>query len=384
MKLLILSIEFPPGPGGIGTLAYQIANQLSQLGWHITVLTPQHYADSDEIAQFNGSQPFAVWRMTYVGPFILEGVYRLKRAYRAVREQDPDVLLAVGEQAVWLGALLSLLVKRPFVAVGIGTEFVRGRRLRHWLTRWAFNRANRLIAISSYTETLMAGLGIDVQKSEVVLCGADSELYRHISMGTAVPQKWVYENTRLILTVGQVSARKAQDIVIQALPYVIKKVPNVKYLIAGLPTDQLLLEALAVELGVADQVVFLGRVAQEELPVLYNRADLFVLVSRKTSQGDVEGYGIVVTEAALCGTPAIVSNHSGLTETVVEGVTGLVVEPENPEATADAISRLLLDDSLRQQMGRAAQKHALENATWARRIGQYDQLLRELMVESKQ
>jgi phosphatidylinositol alpha-1,6-mannosyltransferase len=143
------------------------------------------------------------------------------------------------------------------------------------------------------------------------------------------------------------------------------------------------LEALATALGVADRVVFLGKVVQEELPALYNRADLFVLVSRQTSTGDVEGYGIVVTEAALCGTPAIVSNHSGLVETVIEGVTGLIVEPENPKATADAISRLLLDDSLRQQMGRAAQKYALENATWAKRIGRYDQLLRELLAESK-
>jgi phosphatidylinositol alpha-1,6-mannosyltransferase len=383
VKLLVLSIEFPPGPGGIGTLAYQIASRLCQLGWYVTVLTPQHYADSDEIAQFNASQPFAMQRMSYVGPFIFEGVYRFIIAYRAVRERDPDVFLAVGEQAVWLGALLSFLGKRPFVAVGVGTEFVRGGWLRHWLTRWAFSRAHRLIAISSYTETLMANAGIDVQKSEVVLCGADSEIYRPISTGTAVPHKWAFENTKVILTVGQVSARKAQDIVIQALPYVVKKLPDVKYFIVGLPSNQPRLEALATALGVADRVVFLGKVVQEELPALYNRADLFVLVSRQTSTGDVEGYGIVVTEAALCGTPAIVSNHSGLVETVIEGVTGLIVEPENPKATADAISRLLLDDSLRQQMGRAAQKYALENATWAKRIGRYDQLLRELLAESK-
>lgn len=383
MKLLVLSIEFPPGPGGIGTLAYQIARQLCHRGWEVTVMSPQRHAEQAEIAQFNTAQPFAVMSLPYIGPFIFEGAYRFAKAGRALWQQKPDVLLAVGEQAVWLGALLSLFTKRPFVAVGVGSEFVRGGRMRHWLTRWAFNQARRLIAISGYTQAFMCGLGIADHKSTVILCGADSDLYRRDLSLNAIPRRWVSENSRVILTVGQVSSRKAQDIVIRALPYVEKSCPTVKYLIAGMPTDQPRLEALAAELGVADRVVFLGKVAPDALLALYNRADLFVLVSRQTNDGDVEGYGIVVTEAALCGTTAVVANHSGLVETVIEGVTGLVVEPENPEATAAAISRLLLDDALRHKMGEAARQNALENATWARRIGQYDRLLQNLLAETK-
>ncbi len=74
-----------------------------------------------------------------------------------------------------------------------------------------------------------------------------------------------------------------------------------------------------------------------ELPYFYNLADLFVLVSRRTSIGDVEGFGIVVTEAALCGTPSVVSRNSGLEETVIDRKTGLIVDQENPEDTASAI-----------------------------------------------
>ena len=382
MKLLLLSTEFPPGPGGIGMLAYQIADQLTQREWNIITVTPQHHAYSSEIKRFNANQPFKVLSLPYIGPLLFEGVYRFYKSYQAMRQQKQDILLAVGEQAVWLGAILSLLTRRPFIAIGIGSEFVRGGRIRHYLTQWAFNQASHLIAISIYTETLMRDLGVTTDKLEVILCGADSKIYQYKSPQSNNSFKWVTENDKIILTVGQVSFRKAQDIVIQALPYVKKLFPHIKYLIAGLPTEQPQLEVLATQLGVADQVIFLGKVAQSDLPILYNQADLFVLVSRQTDDGNVEGYGIVVTEAALCGTTSIVANHSGLTETIIANVTGLIVEPENPEATAHAINRLLADDLLRRKMGEAAQQYAINNATWEKRIDQYDQLLKTILAET--
>jgi glycosyltransferase involved in cell wall biosynthesis len=152
----------------------------------------------------------------------------------------------------------------------------------------------------------------------------------------------------------------------------------VKYLIAGLPSRRKELRQLALDLGVDDHVVFLGQVPQEELPYLYNLADVFVLVSRRSS-GQVEGFGIVAVEAALCGTPAIVSRDCGLEEAVVENETAFVVNPDDPEATAEAITQLLADDDLRMRMGRAALHYAVENSTWDRRTGMYDALLRNLV-----
>lgn len=383
MKILLLSIEFPPGPGGMGTLAYQIAYRLSLAGWEATAVTPQNYADEDEIASFANDQPFSIHRVTYEGPFLFEAVNRFIQAFKMIRRQDIAIILSVSEQAVWLGAVLALCMRRPFVAVGVGTEFARGGRIRHWLTRWAFNRAQRQIAISQYTQGLMRQIGMAMDNAEIVLCGADSDVYQAGLPVAELRQRLQLGDGPIILTVGQVSARKAQDIVIRALPHIRQSCPNVKYLIAGLPTHQQSMEALARELGVVDHVVFLGRAAREELPALYNLADLFVLVSRQTSTGDVEGYGIVVTEAALCGVTAVVSNHSGLVETVIDGVTGLIVEPEDPEATGKAIARLLGDDALRNRMGQAARQHAIEAATWEKRISVYDKILRQVLTEAK-
>ena len=92
---------------------------------------------------------------------------------------------------------------------------------------------------------------------------------------------------------------------------------------------------------------------------------------------------IVVAEAALCGVPAVVSRDSGLVEAVIEDETALVVPPDDPDATAKAIARLLSNDDLRLQMGSAARRYALENATWERRVQVYDEILQRITVSAE-
>jgi phosphatidylinositol alpha-1,6-mannosyltransferase len=379
MRLLLLSIEFPPGPGGLGTLAYQIAWHLTGIGWEVAVSTLQDHADSLTVERFNVAQPFAVLRLGRVEPPVLEGILRLGKAMQIVRRSRPDIVLAVGKQAVWLGAMLSPLTRIPFVAVGGGSEFLANRGMERAFTRWAFGRARCVVAISRYTRDLIAAMGIAPCLTRIVPCGADADRYRPGLPVYPLRVQLGLGDARVILTVGQLSERKAQDVVIRALPRILQECPNAMYLLVGLPTVKPRLERLASELGVDDHVVFLGPVPTEELPCYYNLADLFVLVSRRTTS-EVEGYGIAVVEAALCGTPAVVSRNCGLVEAVVEDETAVVVNPDDPEATGEAIIRLLLDDALRRRMGQAAYHHATENASWRKRIQEYDVILRSLVL----
>jgi phosphatidylinositol alpha-1,6-mannosyltransferase len=137
---------------------------------------------------------------------------------------------------------------------------------------------------------------------------------------------------------------------------------------------------LAEELGVGGHVILAGTVPIDDLPTYYNLADLFVLVSRRARDGSVEGYGIVVAEAALCGLAAVVSRGCGLEEAVLEGQTGLLVEPDDPEATAAAIVRLLTDEPLRRAMAAAARERVVQTGTWARRIESYDRILKGVVA----
>lgn len=383
MKLLIVSIEFPPGPGGLGTLAYQAALHLSESGWEVRVLTPQDHVDAAARTRFNSVQPFDVCSILHVEPPAWEGLRRLSVALGMMALKRPDVLLAVGKQAVWLGAALSQLTGVPLVVVGAGSEFTARSRLGLRLNRWAFGRARHRIVISEYTRTLMTSIGVGRVDGATTLvpCGADDRRYLLGLETRALRERLEIGNRRVLLTVGQLSERKAQDVVIRALPDILREQPELVYVMVGLPTRAHELERLALQLGVREYVRFVGAVPMDDLALYYNLADLFVLVSRRARDGNVEGYGIVVAEAALCGVPAVVSRGCGLEEAVIEGRTGLLVEPDDPRAVAAAVQRLLGDDSLRREMGQAAHDHVLQRGTWAQRIAVYDDILRHVTGE---
>jgi phosphatidylinositol alpha-1,6-mannosyltransferase len=379
LKLIVISIEFPPGPGGLGTLAYQISNHLVKLDWQVAVASPQSFATNQDIELFNAQQPFEILSLNYKGPSVFEGTNRLIKILQLNRSFNPNVLIAIGWQSVWLGYLISLITDIPYIALGVGSEFQISSRIKRKLIRWSYQHADMVIFISQYTRNLAKDHGIHPRKEIIISLGADEDIFKPNLPTEYLHRQLNLSDSKVILTVGQVSERKGQDIVIKALPDILVDFPNTIYLIVGLPTNQTRLEQLADDLGVADHVIFTGKVPKNDLASIYNRADIFVLVSRSIKGGEVEGFGIAVVEAALCGIPAIVSNESGLVEAVVPDVTALVVDQDHPEMTSVAIKQLLANDQIRQEMGLAARRYALNQATWRQRVLIFDHHLRTFL-----
>jgi phosphatidylinositol alpha-1,6-mannosyltransferase len=190
------------------------------------------------------------------------------------------------------------------------------------------------------------------------------------------------EDAQVLLTVGSVTERKGQDVVIRALPHILEQVPDAHYLIAGAPNKQLDFEQLAHSLGVGEHIHFLGQVPSDLLVRIMNSCDVFIMTSKHTEDGDFEGYGIAVVEAALCGKPAVVADNSGLVEAIVHGQTGLAVSEGDELATAEAVLEILKNDELRLTMGQAARERALSEQTWANRIKEYARLLTALTMRT--
>ncbi len=373
-RLILLSSEFPPGPGGIGTHAYQLAAHLTRLGWGVRVLAPQAYVEAGVAAEFNRRQPFAVTPLPERDAGAGWWAARLRLIHAAIRQHRPALLVASGRRALWTATAIQPLYRRPWVAVGHGSEFLVPSRPAALLTRRAIGGAVAVVAVSDYTAGLVRAAGRP-RRLVVIPNAADGRRFRPGLDTSELRRRWGLGDARVILTVGRVGERKAQDVVIRALPRILAARPDTVYVMVGLPSRQAEYEALAAELGVAGRVRFAGLLPDEELPAAYNLADAFVLVSRQAADGDVEGYGIVVQEAALCGVPAVVSQGCGLTEAISEGRTGLSVPPDDPEATAAAVLALL-DDA--DHMGRQA-REAARAATWSERVVAYDELLRGLL-----
>ncbi len=378
MKILILSSEFPPGPGGIGTHAFQLAKNFTLASHEVQVLTPQDYAAEDEIVTFNRSQPFAVSRFIGGKSTFSKALTRISKLNSTLRHFKPDVVLVSGSRSIWMTALLMTFYRDvPWVVVAHGTEFGQMKGLNAWLTKLSANQASALICVSEYTRQAVRALGVKKPQMEVVHNGADDGQYFKLTQDKInnLRKSLDVEGKFVLLTVGNVSARKGQEVVILALPAILQKAPQVVYWMAGLPTERESLENRAIDLGVENSIRFLDRVSNQRLLELYNACDLFVMTSRQLENGDFEGYGIAVIEAALCGKAAVVSDNSGLAEAISDGQTGLLVNQNDPEATTEAILQLVSDPIQLDRLSVQAQERAVNSQTWDKVTGNYLEIL---------
>lgn len=384
MRLLLISSEYPPGPGGIGDHAHQLAVHLGKLGWEITVVSPQDYVTAGEADAFNANQTMRVVRVSSGGGRMREGFRRVKVANGLVKREGPDVLVGTGLSGVWVAAVLKGMRRLPFLAVAHGSEFGGHNGVLGRVNRWAFERADVVVAVSQFTKTALERAGIRPRQIEVITNAADPARFPLLSPAEREEfrKKAGFNGGPVLLTIGHVSERKGQEVVIRAMPEILKRVPNAQYLMLGLPTLQPKLARIAEALGVSGNVRFLGRVREDEKVKWLNCCDLFLMTSRTQSNGDCEGFGIAVVEAALCGKPAVVSRQSGLIEAIEDNVTGLAVPENDPSATADAVVSLLTDPARRTRMGEAARERAVREQTWDKTVLKYDQTLRKLKAKS--
>ena len=375
MRFLLLSPEFPPGPGGMGTHAFQLARHLVRRGWEGMVAVSQAFASEAEIEAFNYTQSFAVVRLPRVsGPQAFMRRWQIARS--CIRTFDPDILIGTGDRMNYFTAGIAARFQRPWIAIDHGRVPERPELL---LKRWSYRRAATVICVSEYTRDQNMANGITGRRLDVIPNGADAELFRVLpdSELAAVRSRLPRACLSLLLTVGSVTDRKGQDVVVRAMPRILERRPEAHYVCAGIPARGDQLQRLAGSLGVGRNVHLPGRVDAATLVAWMNLCDVFVMTSRHIG-GEWEGYGIGAVEAALCGKPAVVSTSCGLAEAIEHGRTGLAVEPNDPDATATAILYLLDHRRRRRQMGQAARRRALAEQTWAQRATHYDVLLREI------
>jgi len=380
-KLLFLSSEFPPGPGGIGTHTFQVSDYLNKSGLNVFALVDQHYATKNERDQFNSTTKFPIENFATHPFFIIQFMKKFFQARKIIDAFKPDVIFASVSRSVWLGALLSHSTNVPFVAIGHGSEFGFTNPITRLINKWAFISADHIVCVSNFTHQQMLEHGIKPKTSSVIYNGADTKRFfeldeiekNNIKSELGISDKFI------LLTVGNVTQRKGQEIVIRALSEIIKKIPNVMYLMVGLPTNVEKLSKLASDLGVNQYIRFMGQLDPEMVVKLNQISDIFLMTSQKLDDGDVEGFGIAVLEAALCGKPAIVSSGSGLGEAVIHNQTGLVVPVSDPAATSQAILFLSENEILRKEMGNKAKERALSEFSWEEVAEQYLELVHQLV-----
>ncbi|SFQ31017.1 Glycosyltransferase involved in cell wall bisynthesis [Amycolatopsis arida] len=258
---------------------------------------------------------------------------------------------------------LDLPVVQTFHALGVVKRRYQGSKdtsppERMRLERLIGRSVTRIAATCSDEVFELARMGLPRTRMSVVPCGVDLERFR--PDGPRAPK---YERHRLV-TVGRLVPRKGFDTVIEAL----RLLPETELVIAGGPEQGRLdadpeaqrLLGIAERLGVRDRVHMPGQISREDMPALLRSADAVVCAPW------YEPFGIVPLEAMACGVPVVASAVGGLTDTVVDGVTGTLVPPRKPDELATALRRLLTDRAVRDAYGIAGCDRARSRYSWDR------------------
>jgi phosphatidylinositol alpha-1,6-mannosyltransferase len=149
--------------------------------------------------------------------------------------------------------------------------------------------------------------------------------------------------------------------------------PTARYAVTGVGPPRPHFQRLAADLGLGDAVRFLGFVPDDELPAVYNAADLYAGVSRRYDLL-AEGFGIALLEASACGLAVVGGRSGGVPDAVREDETGILVDPDDPAAVAGAIQRLLADEALRRRMGAAGRRAVETYYNWDRVVADLIQI----------
>lgn len=354
-KILILTSEFPPQPGGIGNHAYHLARGLQGNGYEVVLVCDRRSETGEEEREFDEGVEFQVVRIPRKKIIFFSYLDRVRKAFALGKEAD--IVLASGKFSLWMGAFLSFFLKKRFIAVVHGSEIRLPNVILRKLTEFSLKRYEAVIAVSNYTKSLMGHLRL--KKIHVIPNGFEMEV---VEVGR------VREDPMpILITVGNVTQRKGQHNVIQALPVLLKKYPDLEYHIVGIPTDKAKLEKLALALGVEKSVMFYGKVEEESKRELLLQADVFVMLSEKTKRGDVEGFGIAILEANALGVPGIGARDCGIEDAIKDGVSGRLVNNKSPMELEEALTEILRNYQSYSQDA----KDWAEGFTWERVIGAY-------------
>ena len=182
---------------------------------------------------------------------------------------------------------------------------------------------------------------------------------------------------KVIVSVGRLVHRKGQDILIEAMPAIIKDVPEAHILMIGEGPYRSYLENRVKALGIQERVTFIGRIQYADLPRYICVGDLFVMPSRSRLAGlEVEGLGIVYLEASACGLPVIAGDSGGAPDAVLEGQTGLVVDGTSKSEVAAAVVELLLDPDRSRAMGVRGRQWIIQEWRWEIWSARFAELLK--------
>lgn len=398
LKVLMLASSYPRSDVDTAAVFLRsLAGKLSERGNHIRVLVP---ADGRSETKIEGNVtvhrfqyfPVALQKLAY-GSGILPNLKQKPWLWiqvpffmiamtcsllRLIRWERPDLIHAHWILPQGLIAVLAKFFSKVVVIASAhgGDAFALHGGLSRRLKRFTVSHSDAWT-----TNTLASAKAIDrtdlLPKPHIIPMGVDIELF---SMGdpTTLRRK-LPADRRVVLFVGRLVEKKGCYYLLDAfsrLPSTVRAQTSLWIIGDGEERSQL--EQYANTLGLSGNIRFWGVIRNDLLPDFYAAADLFVAPSIEAESGDTEGQGVVFLEAFAAQTCVLATRVGGIGEVVADGITGVLVEPRNPNGLASAIEKLLRDEALRRRLAANALASVKQRYDWKHIGEEFEKLYREV------
>jgi phosphatidylinositol alpha-1,6-mannosyltransferase len=369
LKTLLITENFPPKSGGSGRWFWELYSRLPQNEYEILAgdeLASAKYDSDANVHILRGNLTSSEWGFkSSVG---LKFYFKSALLSRKIIKQRQITQLHCGRvlpEGV-IAWLLNLFTGIPYVCYvhGEDLETAQSSREQYFICGQVIKRAKTIICNSQNSANIVAKFGAQAaSKTQVLHPGVDSNIFvpKQRNQESLTSLNWI--DKIVVLTVGRLQARKGQDMMIKAIPEILKAKPNFLYAIVGDGEEFDALVKLSTELEVERHVQFLRGITDEQMIECYQQCDLFILPNR-TIDNDIEGFGMVLVEAQSCGKPVIAGDSGGTKETMLLGESGVIIDATQPSNIASTVVGMLSDEQKLKDMGSKGREHVLKSLDW--------------------
>ena len=345
-KTLLLTENFPPKEGGSGRWFWELYSRLP----NDKVLIVAN--DTPEGREFDKTHELDIVRIelesTEWGLASTKGLgfywETIRKVLKLIKEHGIEEVHCgrVIPEGVIARALKLLAGARYNCFVhGEDVETAATSREHSLLVKNVCKNASMLICNSENTANIVHKLGFDSgSKCEVLHPGVDTSRFEVAAPDTSFRQQMGWSGKRVLLTVGRLQRRKGQDFLIKSMPALLNEFPDLFYAVVGRGECYDELISLVDQHKLHDNVCVYPDMDDEALIKCYQQCDIFILPNR-TIDNDIEGFGMVLVEAQVCGKPVIAGDSGGTRETMNIGKTGHIIDCSSTENLLKELSPIL-------------------------------------------
>lgn len=368
MNILLLSSEYAPARGGIGTYAREIATAATQLGARVTLVAPDYAQDT---SADDSAMPFKIHRFSGGLHSARDLPAKIMLTRSCIGAAPFDVVHAADWPFFIPVALARGRIPARMLMTVHGSEINETQtRLKRLAIRCSgvFGPRTEVAANSRFTRDLFREkFAIDERRIHTVRLGVSGFWFEGRSDRSATRAIYDIAPEQIVMvTVARITRRKGHHLTIAALarlPEGLRK--RITWLVIGPKGEADYVDEVRTAIDAVEcDVRMLGALSNEEIRDIYGAADFFCLTGTPAPSGQVEGFGLVYLEAGASGLPSVASDIGGVPDAVLAGESGLLAAPR-VDMIAGVIEQLAEDDALRKRLGQGASAHA-HDLSWER------------------